>query len=225
MRLVTYNVLAQAYLRPSYYPHSRPEDLEAGPRRKCLLERIAGLQADVLCLQEVELDLFEALRAAGRQGRYLPKGRNKPDGCATFVTGDARWSELEYADGSGHVALLLQLGDLQVANTHLKFKQGLPQIQELVTHLRGHSIVCGDFNVEEGDDVLRHLREHEFEDGAGPAITSVTNAGSKKIDFIFHTAGLRLIPDPPRPLPIYLPDLKGGEPSDHLPVGVSVERA
>lgn len=93
---------------------------------------------DILCLQEVEVDVFDALRAAlagfGYAGTLAMKGGGRPDGCAAFfrsdrftLLGDRR---LAYSDGegtadSGSILQLLLLGDgdkrLEIANTHLKW--------------------------------------------------------------------------------------------------------
>ena len=59
----TYNVLAQCYVRPDRYRTSPAEALEPTSRRARLLARIEGLGSDLLCLQEVEPDIYEALRA------------------------------------------------------------------------------------------------------------------------------------------------------------------
>jgi len=89
--IATYNILADAYIKPEYYPHCDPKDFQAEHRHPRLIERVAGLGADVICLQEVEYALFvrlEArLRGLGYQGRWAHKGGGKPDGCATFVRG------------------------------------------------------------------------------------------------------------------------------------------
>ena len=53
-----------------------------------LLEEICRLNADVLCLQEVQSDHFQTLLKdlahAGYYGVYKQRTNRKPDGCATF---------------------------------------------------------------------------------------------------------------------------------------------
>src|SRR5262245_13776601 len=136
--VASYNVLADSYLRPQWYPGTPESVLVPWWRRPALTRHITGLAADVICLQEVEHDLFTALaehlRPLGYEGYPAPK-RGKPDGCATFVRTAAlavrAWQVLHYADGrgmspdSGHVALILLLERegrvVGIANTHLKW--------------------------------------------------------------------------------------------------------
>ena len=93
---------------------------------------------DILCLQEVEADVFDALRAGlaglGYSGTHAMKDRGRPDGCATFFC-SARFTlladrRMAYSDGdggvdSGSILQLLLLGHegkrLEIANTHLKW--------------------------------------------------------------------------------------------------------
>jgi mRNA deadenylase 3'-5' endonuclease subunit Ccr4 len=163
---VTYNVLADAYINPQWYAGVPPELLRPERRRPALVRHVESLDADLLCLQEVEVETFEALdrrlRSLGYEGHYEMKGGHRPDGCAVFfrrgvftLRGTQR---LEYHDGergpdghSGHIALLLGLEHegrlLGVADTHLRWDRpgtprtgqvGLRQILELLE-------ACGSF--------------------------------------------------------------------------------
>ena len=118
--VATYNVLADAYIRPGYFPRTPAKLLASGPRQACLLDRIAALGADVVCLQEVEGPRYAALLShlggLGYGGAYAQKGRGKPDGCATFVreaTFDlVSMERVPYEDGepeSGHVVQVVVL--------------------------------------------------------------------------------------------------------------------
>jgi mRNA deadenylase 3'-5' endonuclease subunit Ccr4 len=146
-RAVTYNALATAYLGKGDYSAVPPDLLDPERRTQALVRHVAGLDPDLLCLQEVEADVFGALQAAlgplGYEGHYEWKGRGKPDGCATFFRTAAftlrKAARLEYQDRekgphehSGHVALLLALTHesrlLGVANTHLRWdRPGTPR--------------------------------------------------------------------------------------------------
>lgn len=158
--VVTYNVLATAYIRPTWYPHTPAPLLEAKHRVPELAAHLATLDADLLCLQEVEEPVMDALRGALIHGAYrtaalLPKHGDKPDGCACFVK-DGTLSrplfqavtypdEAEAQPRSGHVALVVacELAGrcLAIANTHLKWdppgapadrQYGLRQIRHLL---------------------------------------------------------------------------------------------
>lgn len=140
-RIVSYNILADAYIRPEYFPATPRRVLDPAWREPALLKRSMDLDADVLCLQEVEETRWRVLRreleARGYEGHYGQKRAGKPDGCATFVRRPLRVRDVEtlaYCDGenrrpdSGHVALVVVLEAegrmLGVANTHLKWARG-----------------------------------------------------------------------------------------------------
>jgi mRNA deadenylase 3'-5' endonuclease subunit Ccr4 len=138
--LATYNLLATAYIKPQRYARTPPELLLPERRIPALVDHVLRLDADVLCLQEVERATFDALDArlaqSGYTGALTMKGLGKPDGCAAFVrTSTTRTFEcipLAYSDAagsrsspSGHVAQILVVEIdgriLGVANTHLKW--------------------------------------------------------------------------------------------------------
>lgn len=136
--VATYNVLADAYIKPGYFPRTPADLLEPAAREGRLFERIEALDADLICLQELEAPRFARLEpglgAMGYAGDYAQKGRGKPDGCATFwrrsVFTVRHTIRLPYADGrggpdSGHVAQLLLLewegGVVGLANTHIRW--------------------------------------------------------------------------------------------------------
>jgi mRNA deadenylase 3'-5' endonuclease subunit Ccr4 len=239
MRVATYNILATAYIRPGFYPNTPAELLTPAKRLPALVQRVLGLGADLLCLQEVDRDGLSALRAAlepqGYQLRYLPKRGRRPDGCATFVRGlpVAGWRELAYGDGSGHVALILETfagtEKLHVANTHIKWdppetpyedRHAVRQLRELMQTLGdGHLILAGDFNVVPQDPVMDELREaglrQSFE---SHALTCVANGRARKLDYLLHSAGLRARPDPVPRLSDSTVMPSASEPSDHLPL-------
>jgi protein angel len=193
--LLTCNVLADGYIRREWYPHTPDEWLEPGVRHPALAERLAAQEAGIICLQEVEAPLYATLTTRlqrdGYAGSRLPKGGNKPDGCATFWHPDEftllAEQRLAYADGgagrtaSGHVAQLTVLGNggrrLGVANTHLKWdapdtaaaqQYGLAQISQLLAACAATApacaawIICGDFNVTPDSPLLGVLRDAGF---------------------------------------------------------------
>jgi endonuclease/exonuclease/phosphatase family metal-dependent hydrolase len=139
-KAATWNVLANAYLKPEWYPGVALDLLDPARRVQAVARHAAALGADILCLQEVEREVFAAVRAGlappGGEGRYEKKGAGRPDGCATFFRQaafaprgtqrlDYRDRAAEQAKDSGHVALLLALEHegrlLGVANTHVRW--------------------------------------------------------------------------------------------------------
>jgi len=160
--LATWNILATAYIRRDYYPGTPQEVLDARRRIPRLVESAVALDVDILCLQEVEADVFaaldERLSTAGYAGRLAMKAYRRPDGCATFfrraaceLLGHQRYQFADATPGSknsGHVAQFLELRigklHLQLANTHLKWDPpGVPdesqwsyrQVQQIITAL------------------------------------------------------------------------------------------
>jgi mRNA deadenylase 3'-5' endonuclease subunit Ccr4 len=136
--IASYNILAQAYILPDRYPGVPPAFLDAEYRKSALMRHIAALNADVICLQETEREMFDALQShlhsRGYEGTFAQKTA-RVDGCATFVRTDVlplhAIRSHAYSDGgnkrsaSGHVALAttLRWQDrlVAVANTHLKW--------------------------------------------------------------------------------------------------------
>ena len=232
MRLVSYNVLANAYVKPEYYRECPTRALDPLRRRQLLLKRIHGLQADILCLQEAEADLIEDLE---RSGRFFQKGRNKPDGCAILVNhpGPVGWTEHFYPDGSGHGALLLHLPGLTIGTTHLKYDPpetrpgfGMGQIQEMLRLLDGPTLICGDFNCDSGDPIVQSCLQAGLQDAfrdTVPGHTFVRQGQGWRIDFVLHSpeVGVRA-----HQMPDLSPEQTGPsltEPSDHLPLVVELE--
>jgi mRNA deadenylase 3'-5' endonuclease subunit Ccr4 len=150
-KVATYNVLATAYIRPEWYRGVPPGLLDPAWRVPALASHVEGLDADLLCLQEVEADVFAALdgRLAprGYLGLYERKGGGRPDGCATFFRQTTltlhRSQRLDYHDrgpgqtaDSGHISLLMGLEHerrlLGVANTHVRWdRPGTPPSEQV----------------------------------------------------------------------------------------------
>jgi len=246
IRVVSWNVLADAYLKDEYFPHTPPDVLERGPRRKAVADRVEKIQAskvDVLCLQEVDVALFAVLDERLRSeatGRHYKK-RGKGEGLAIFVrhalTTEPKWKEHAFTDMSGHVALGVTIADLTVVTTHLKWEpdgtladahRGRAQLAELIdTWPSGTRVVCGDLNALPGSDVLALAKERGLRDAYASlddACTCNANGKRKRIDFVLHTADFAATP---APLPAVADDTplpSETEPSDHLPIEVRLDR-
>lgn len=135
--VATYNVLANAYVSRAWYPGTPAMVLDPAWRIPALVQHISALNADLLCLQEIEPDLLAPLRtglaAIGYDGQYARKGAGRPDGLAIFYRKEkfvlVSAACLSYADAagavpdSGYVALIarFRIVDrlLGVINTHL----------------------------------------------------------------------------------------------------------
>jgi endonuclease/exonuclease/phosphatase family metal-dependent hydrolase len=207
-----------------------------------VLDRVAGLTADVICLQEVEPDLFAALQArlTDHEGRYAQK-TGRPEGCAIFVRRAMpilSTQTLRYTHGDrGSLALIAQLsGGLSVATTHLQWCPprtertahiGRLQLLELIacTAESGDAwLLTGDLNDISESVVIQAAAERGWLlscRSQRPWDTSHINGRRRKLDYLLYR------PEQLRPEPGTLPTLHPdtplptlSEPSDHLPVQV-----
>jgi len=247
LRVMSWNVLADAYVRARFYPQTPAPLLRRGARSSAIIARIARANADVICLQEVEptfLARLVTMLGARYQVRFAPK-RDKPDGIALAIrrevdAGEA--STIVFADGrgrpaSGHVALIgrARLGErvVTIATTHLRWdppgtpeeeRWAIAEIDELIaTRPRDAWIVSGDLNVEPDDVAFKRLLGaglvDAYADAAAP--TANPNARAKRIDYLLHTTDLRATAEP---LPVIentttMPSASA--PSDHLAIAAS----
>ena len=227
----TYNVLADAYIKPGRYPNCDPADLEPRRRRALLLDTVEGLGADLLCLQEVEPSAFADLSrrlAATHAGVHAVKP-GKDEGLAIFAHTSFTiegHTTLQYeAQGSGQQALVATLRHgakrLALACTHLKWQPrstapsehvGRLQLMELLGRRGALApgvapwIIAGDFNAGIQSDVLNAALADGTLDiscrAQRPWDTTNINGRRRKLDFLLHTPA-QLSPDP-RPLGIRL---------------------
>ncbi len=249
LSFVTWNVLATAYIRSSYYPNTAARFLDAEWRVPAITRRALAFDADVIALQEVEDEVFEALRAAladrGYAGTFAQK-KDKPEGGAIFHR-EERLSlvearRVEYRDGSGHIAQLVTFdregSRLAVLNTHLKWDQpgtppalqfGFRQASEIIVLLEAQraahdaQIVCGDLNVTPDSDVVRELRAAGFIDAhkdLHDIATCNSNGVAKLIDYVFYRGALRATPVRPAAIDDATPLPSEDLPSDHVPLEV-----
>jgi mRNA deadenylase 3'-5' endonuclease subunit Ccr4 len=152
-KAATYNVLATAYIKPEWYTGVPPDLLQPRRRVPALVRHIESLRADLVCLQEVESETFEAiddnLQQLGFVGDYERKAGKKPDGCAMFFReGLFRLCTaqcLEYHDHergpgshSGFIAQMLCLEHeghlLGIATTHLRWDRPGTRREEQIGH-------------------------------------------------------------------------------------------
>lgn len=186
--LCTYNVLADSYILPSYFPDVEPKLLSPPWRRAALCAQLVALAADVYCLQEVEAPAFADFSAAlaplGLRGHYAPKGAGRPDGCAVFIRESLlqvrALRRLTYQDGppdSGHVAQLVTVAPVTepgrlwlIANSHIRYtapgqerRTPMQQVDQLLAEALAEPaearVLCGDFNLRPEDPLLAPLRD------------------------------------------------------------------
>jgi mRNA deadenylase 3'-5' endonuclease subunit Ccr4 len=156
--VASYNILATAYLHRARYPRTPSLVLDRSWRTPALVGQVAALEADIICLQEVEVDAFAAFRTRlsqlGYGSQYARKRGGKPDGCATFYRSavfeliDA--TLVAFADGngahdSGNIALvaILRCGDdhLGIINPHLSWDAPGATPEEQLGYRQMHQLV------------------------------------------------------------------------------------
>jgi endonuclease/exonuclease/phosphatase family metal-dependent hydrolase len=236
-RVASYNVLADGYIRPELYPRTPPECLSPARRRAAIVARVAGLAADIVCLQEIEPEVLGAFAAVAPEytHHYAPKA-GRPDGVAILTRLPAgERATLAYQDGTGRVALLLvaevEGRRLGIASTHLKLDGagesfGVGQAERLVDAIAAFHpacdgwVVCGDLNATPGSAVLERMLARGLRDSHEGASGATCNfaAGPKRIDFVLCSASLTALPQALAPIGPDTPLPSFEEPSDHLPV-------
>ncbi|NXJ92032.1 PDE12 phosphodiesterase, partial [Corythaixoides concolor] len=97
IRAVSYNILADTYAQTEFsrtvlYPYCAPYALELDYRQNLLKKELAGYNADLICLQEVDKSVFvdslaPALDAFGLEGLFKIKEKQH-EGLATFYRRD-----------------------------------------------------------------------------------------------------------------------------------------
>ncbi|TYI52209.1 hypothetical protein E1A91_D12G231100v1 [Gossypium mustelinum] len=86
-RLVSYNILAQVYVKSSLFPHSPSPCLRWKARSQVILTLLKDLGADFYSLQEVdEFDSFykTSMEDLGYSSIYVQRSGQKRDGCGIF---------------------------------------------------------------------------------------------------------------------------------------------
>ncbi|GAB2263777.1 hypothetical protein Droror1_Dr00025911 [Drosera rotundifolia] len=89
--MVSYNILAQVYVKSAFFPHSPSACLKWKQRSQAVLSLLKSLEADFLCLQEVD-EYYEFYKAkmeqTGYSSIYVQRTRQKRDGCGVFYKND-----------------------------------------------------------------------------------------------------------------------------------------
>ncbi|KAL8963745.1 MAG: hypothetical protein Q9193_000023 [Seirophora villosa] len=98
LSVLSYNILCDKYATTSQYGYTPPQVLSWSYRKDILLDEIRGLNADIVCLQEVDQERYNEffrreLAHQDYRGVFSPRARAKTmadkeakfvDGCATF---------------------------------------------------------------------------------------------------------------------------------------------
>ncbi|HSW98269.1 MAG TPA: endonuclease/exonuclease/phosphatase family protein [Candidatus Saccharimonadales bacterium] len=171
LRIATFNTLADSYTGYGDYRHAPKGLMQPGARIERLIRLVSALNADVVGLQEVEEPLAEKLSDSGWQTKWSQK-EGAPDGCLTLVGNGLAiesFDAVHFSDGSGHVAQLIKVGGIAIANTHIKWDMPnrIAQVKELVAKipakLEPHAVLLGDFNDRPGEPARRLVAQADFQ--------------------------------------------------------------
>ena len=184
MRVVTYNVLADCTLH--HFPNPAATVLQRYARTPLIIEYLTSSNADIICLQEVDQIMYNAIQKAlfGYAASHLSLNKDGRFGCAMFSkVSHIVCKSFYFNDDSGRVAQIAKIGETSIINVHLDFKKNHQQIRELVKEAGPNAVLCGDFNASFNSGTLRIAQEAGFGTlSAGPTIN--TNGRAKVIDFI-----------------------------------------
>jgi len=83
----SYNVLANSYIKPKWFPWSSKQALNWPFRWKNLKEELSNISSDIYCLQEVdEFETFEKFfKSIGYASFFKKRTGYRNDGCAIFI--------------------------------------------------------------------------------------------------------------------------------------------
>ncbi len=245
--MVSYNILADAYIKPGRYDHVPQEALDPTARRALLLKRLLAFSADVYALQEVEPTAFEAIASTLGEEYWsdLVLKKDRPEGCALFVRRalepNALAPVITHFENKPQVAGVVQLRfgalSVHIANTHLRWHR--PETPVDAHQGRAHLVaileraakspespwlLAGDFNANSESQVIAAAMNEGFRlscRSQRPWDTTNIHRRRRKLDYVLYQ------PKWLRPYPGILPKLdrdtpmpSSSEPSDHLPVFV-----
>lgn len=123
--LVTWNLLAPHFASPSKYPWAT-DDLDWSVREPRIVKELMDIDADIICLQEVQVDLWDHLLSQfseTHQGALQKMERNHPVANAILVRKGLKISRME-SRSRALIAVLMDEKELSsplyLANVHLE---------------------------------------------------------------------------------------------------------
>eukprot|EP01120_Amphizonella_sp_Union-15-10_P013773 TRINITY_DN6489_c0_g1_i1.p1 TRINITY_DN6489_c0_g1~~TRINITY_DN6489_c0_g1_i1.p1 ORF type:complete len:311 (-),score=40.25 TRINITY_DN6489_c0_g1_i1:37-969(-) len=172
LSLVTYNILGKVYASPQWFPYCENAVLQFSTRSKLILQELQDLEANLICLQELdEFSFWESkLSELGYVAVYFGRS-SKSDGCGIFYMPNKlklqKHQGVNFPDKFDRIGLMCSFSLVQskgiknntivVATTHLYWDNSRVdvQFQELKYFLdslakfnvnQAPTIVTGDFN-------------------------------------------------------------------------------
>ena len=176
VKVLSWNILAQEFALPQKFPTTHPTHLEWSHRQPLLVEHLRALDADLICLQEVQVANWEEFLSSFQddyEGVLQKVQRNHPVACAVLVKRSLGWNIASTESRSRVLIVVLeneQRERLYLVNAHLeagasKETTRYQQIASLAKRLRHHLctesdpviILTGDLNLLDTNPLYRTL--------------------------------------------------------------------
>ncbi|WOL09505.1 carbon catabolite repressor protein [Canna indica] len=126
-RLISYNILAQVYVKSSYFPHSPSSCLKWKARSECILLDLKNLDADFFCIQELdEYNNFykSKMESLGYLSLYMKRNGQKRDGCGIFYKPSSaellQMEEIDYNDLVNCASTLNVIGSKKILDLEIE---------------------------------------------------------------------------------------------------------
>ncbi|KRT80152.1 hypothetical protein AMK59_7673, partial [Oryctes borbonicus] len=163
LRVVSYNILAERYTDDNQFHYCDPKYLSINYRRQVILEELINYKADLICMQEVDVDQYnDYFKEHFKNNGYIPvfykKGHLLPEGLA-FVFDRNRFKKLDCT----HIVLSHQLKTNNFFKDILNFMKTYKEVKELFMKQHTSLLVTTLKLVETGDILIvanTHLYYH-----------------------------------------------------------------
>ncbi|GMH09624.1 hypothetical protein Nepgr_011465 [Nepenthes gracilis] len=139
--VVSYNILAQVYVKREFFPHSPSPCLKWKARSQAVLGLLKSLRADFFCLQEVDEyeDFYRRdVEQHGYSSIYIQRSGQKRDGCGVFYKHDIAelvlQENIEYNDlanlVNSNLNLIADYNDASLACSNVASKKSDGSVME-----------------------------------------------------------------------------------------------
>ena len=245
MRLCTYNILANAYIKHARKSGVLPQFCEWEYRRERLLEYIETAVSSntslIVGLQEVDAEFSEQLRSLFPNFQHLySKRKHSVDGLHTLLSADfsmQNYQSLHLMNEQKIERRVAQIIDckranqeMRLVNVHLDYdpvgkQDGFLQQHQLLNRLNDSSalptLIFGDFNMDDSSKTFGLTVHSGFQAIPTQSPTCYVNGQWSRVDHIFHTDDINIHHvHIPSDIDSIIPNAQWG--SDHLPIACSV---
>ncbi|GJQ66889.1 hypothetical protein Trydic_g7911 [Trypoxylus dichotomus] len=161
IRIVSYNILAERYTDDEQFSYCDPKYLSIGYRKQVILEEVLNYKADLICMQEVDLEQYhDYFKNHFKNNGYIPvfykKGHIIPEGLA-FVYDRNRFKKLDCA----HIVLSHELRSNQIFKDIWNFIKKYKDVKELF--MKQHtSLLVTTLKLHQTDHILIVANTHLY---------------------------------------------------------------